>query len=418
MNRRADNVDAPAPTNANSDRAADQPAAGDTPTSPIPAQRRGTRRTAVLVVAAATIGLLAVGGGTAATMSKEVTITVDGQQREVHTLAGSVAGALSSAGLQAGTHDVLAPAADAPIADGAVIALERAKPLRLTIDGKERDVWTTADTVDQALTQLGQDPRGLALSADRSREIPLDGLAVTATPLRTVSLSVAGAPAKSVKTGARTVAALLQEQQVTLSADDTIAPKPATAVKNGLDVKVTRVKNTTVTTTVKLAPKDVKVDDPAINKGKTVVAKAGTPGKQQVVTRVTTVNGKETGRKEITRTTVTKPTPNQVRVGTKSTLDVKGGRVFFHDTEFGVNWDGLAYCESTNNPKAVYNPAGFLSTYGLFQFDLPTWESVGGRGNPGDAGPQEQLTRAKMLYQRRGLEPWLCAPAAGGPPAG
>ena len=62
-----------------------------------------------------------------------------------------------------------------------------------------------------------------------------------------------------------------------------------------------------------------------------------------------------------------------MHVGTKSTLDVQGGRVFFHDTEFGVNWDGLAYCESTNNPKAVNNPAGFLSTYGLFQFDLPTW---------------------------------------------
>jgi hypothetical protein len=83
-----------------------------------------------------------------------------------------------------------------------------------------------------------------------------------------------------------------------------------------------------------------------------------------------------------------------------------------------VNWDGLAYCESTNNPHAVNNPAGYLSTYGLFQFDLPTWASVGGSGNPGDASPEEQLTRAKLLYQSRGLEPWLCGYAASGPPAG
>ena len=96
----------------------------------------------------------------------------------------------------------------------------------------------------------------------------------------------------------------------------------------------------------------------------------------------------------------------------------QGSRVFFHDTEFGVNWDGLAYCESTNNPKAVNNPAGFLSTYGLFQFDLPTWQSVGGSGNPGDASPEEQLQRAKVLYKQRGLEPWLCGYAASGPPAG
>ena len=76
-----------------------------------------------------------------------------------------------------------------------------------------------------------------------------------------------------------------------------------------------------------------------------------------------------------------------MHVGSKSTLDVQGSRVFFHDTEFGVNWDGLAYCESTNNPHAVNNPAGYLSTYGLFQFDLPTWATVGGSGNPGDASP-------------------------------
>ena len=103
----------------------------------------------------------------------------------------------------------------------------------------------------------------------------------------------------------------------------------------------------------------------------------------------------------------------QVHAATSS-----GSRVFFHDTEFGVNWDGLAYCESTNNPNAVNNPSGYLSTYGLFQFDLPTWASVGGSGNPGDASPEEQLVRAKLLYQSRGLEPWLCGYAASGPPAG
>src|SRR5664279_1773207 len=68
------------------------------------------RRKAILVGAAATIGLLALGGATAASLAKTVTITVDGQQRQVTTLAGSVDGALSSAGLQAGEHDVLARA--------------------------------------------------------------------------------------------------------------------------------------------------------------------------------------------------------------------------------------------------------------------------------------------------------------------
>ena len=422
MNLSADNVGGPTPPDSDTDTTASSSTATSTintatsTTNAVPG--RGLRRKVLLVAAAGTIGLLAVGGGTAAAMAKHVTITVDGEQRQVTTLAGSVQGALSSAGLQTSEHDVLAPAADTQIADGAQIALERARLLTLTINGQQRDIWTTADTVDDALRQLGQDPSTLELSADRSREIPLTGLTVTANDLHTVSLSDAGAAATTVQTGALTVADLLAAQGITLGATDTVTPDVTTAVTEGLQVTVTRVAVTTVTESVDLPPTDQQVDDPALDKGTTVVAVAGTPGKQDVVTQVTTTNGVESARQEISRTTVTEPTPNQVHVGSKSTLDVQGSRVFFHDTEFGVNWDGLAYCESTNNPHAVNNPAGYLSTYGLFQFDLPTWATVGGSGNPGDASPEEQLMRAKLLYQSRGLEPWLCGYAASGPPAG
>ena len=381
-------------------------------------KRSGLRRKAILVGAAATIGLLAVGGATAASLAKTVTITVDGEQRQVTTLAGSVDGALSSAGLQVGEHDVLAPAAGTDIADGAQIALEHGRLLTLTIDGQQRQVWTTATTVDEALSQLGQDPNAFQLSADRSRGIPLDGLAVTADPLRSVSLSDGGAAAATVKTGGRTVADVLAGLNTPLGPNDTVVPDASTAVTEGLQITVSRVSVTTSTDTVDIAPTDQQVDDPNMDKGSTAVAQQGVPGKAQVVTQVTTVNGVETERKELSRTTVAEPTPSITHVGSKSTLDWQGSRVFFHDTEFGVNWDGMAYCESTNNPKAVNNPAGYLSTYGLFQFDLPTWASVGGTGNPLDASPEEQLMRAKLLYQSRGLEPWLCGYAASGPPAG
>jgi len=430
VNESADNVGGPTPPetdNPETDRTAPSSSTVSSSTASsstvsssaaATAPRRGLRRKVMLVAAAGTIGLLAIGGGTAAAMAKHVTITVDGEQRQVTTLAGSVQGALSSAGLQTGAHDVLAPAADTQIADGAQIALERARLLTLTINGQQRDVWTTADTVDEALQQLGEDPNTLQLSADRSREIPLTGLTVTANDLHTVSLSDNGAAAVAVQTGALTVADLLAAQNITLAATDTVTPDVGTAVTDGLQVTVTRIAVTTTTESVDVPPTDQQIDDPAIDKGTTVVAVAGTPGKQDVVTQVTTTNGVETGRQEVSRTTVTEATPNQVHVGSKSTLDVQGSRVFFHDTEFGVNWDGLAYCESTNNPHAVNNPAGYLSTYGLFQFDLPTWATVGGSGNPLDASPEEQLMRAKLLYQSRGLEPWLCGYAASGPPAG
>lgn len=66
------------------------------------------------------------------------------------------------------------------------------------------------------------------------------------------------------------------------------------------------------------------------------------------------------------------------------------------------SWRAVANCESSGNPRAV-NPSNHQ---GLFQFDLPTWHSVGGSGQPINASPAEQYKRAQMLYAQRGSSPW------------
>jgi hypothetical protein len=63
----------------------------------------------------------------------------------------------------------------------------------------------------------------------------------------------------------------------------------------------------------------------------------------------------------------------------------------------------VARCESSNNTHAV-SPGG---TYrGLYQFDLQTWASVGGTGDPAQASRDEQDLRAVLLLRRRGASPW------------
>ncbi|TVT49878.1 transglycosylase [Amycolatopsis rhizosphaerae] len=68
-------------------------------------------------------------------------------------------------------------------------------------------------------------------------------------------------------------------------------------------------------------------------------------------------------------------------------------------------WAKLRMCESSDRY--------FLDTgngyYGAYQFDLPTWRSVGGQGKPNLAGRQEQDFRALYLYRMRGWQPWECA---------
>lgn len=64
--------------------------------------------------------------------------------------------------------------------------------------------------------------------------------------------------------------------------------------------------------------------------------------------------------------------------------------------------EAIAACESGGDPTAV-NPAGY---YGKYQFDVGTWQSVGGTGNPAEASEAEQDMRAAMLYERAGASPW------------
>lgn len=64
--------------------------------------------------------------------------------------------------------------------------------------------------------------------------------------------------------------------------------------------------------------------------------------------------------------------------------------------------EAIAACESGGDPTAV-NPAGY---YGKYQFDLGTWASVGGTGNPAETSEAEQDYRAALLYSRAGSSPW------------
>jgi hypothetical protein len=72
-------------------------------------------------------------------------------------------------------------------------------------------------------------------------------------------------------------------------------------------------------------------------------------------------------------------------------------------------WYRLRMCESGNNYRINTGNAH----YGAYQFDLPTWRSVGGTGYPHNASRAEQDARALILYRERGWQPWQCATILG-----
>jgi uncharacterized protein YabE (DUF348 family) len=327
---------------------------------------------------------------------KSLTLTVDGQSRTVHTYADTVSQVLQDEGLKTASHDVVLPAPDAAVSDGDTVVVNRARLLRLTVDGVSTTIWVTARNVDQALDQLGYRGDNLVLSASRSERLPLDGMQLSISTPKSITL-VHDGQQTVVTTTAATAADLLEQQGITLGPDDKTSLYPAQALLNDMRLQVYRVQYQTITVTSAVPHQTQQTPDPNSYVGTQKVTSPGADGSQTTTFKVTLVDGVETARQQLSNTVTKQPVTEQVTVGSKPKPAVTA-------SPDGLNWAALAKCESGGNPRAV-NPAGY---YGLYQFSLSTWHGVGGSGNPIDASPDEQTARAQMLYARSGAGQWGC----------
>jgi resuscitation-promoting factor RpfB len=173
-------------------------------------------------------------------------------------------------------------------------------------------------------------------------------------------------------------------------------------------LQVFRVTTQQVTVATAIPHKTVQTPDPNALQGQQKVTQPGADGQQTTTYQVTYTDGVETGRQQVSTAVVKPPVDQLVSVGSQpkpaapaSAAPTSAAPAVTAD---GLNWAALAKCESGGNPRAV-NPAGY---YGLYQFSLSTWRSVGGTGNPIDASPAEQTARAQALYARGGAGQWGC----------
>lgn len=355
-----------------------------------------------LRLAAQAVALTGLVAGTAAFASfdKSVDLTVDGRTSTVHTFGSTVADVLADRGISVGEHDLVSPSPSAPVADGTDVVVRFGRLLHVNRDGQEHDYWTTALTVDEAIAQLGLRADGARLSVSRSQPLGRQGLDLKLATEKNLSL-VVGGKTSPVSTYALTVADLLAERHLVVGSLDQLSEPGGTALSDGMTVRLDRVQQRTIAATVSVAFPTTKKPTSTLDKGQSKVTTAGQKGQAHVVYLVTVTNGTTTAREVLQRAVTASPVPRVMLVGTRepaaSTVSLPSGGD-------GLNWAALARCESGGNPRAV-NPAGY---YGLYQFSLSTWRSVGGSGNPIDASPAEQLKRAKILYARGGSGQWGC----------
>ena len=347
---------------------------------------------------AAMLGTLVVGGVGVMDTRKEITVDIDGDRVELVTLKQDVAAVLADAGVEIAPADLVRPAPQDRLDDGATVTVKRAKTVVLDIDGRQRQVETTATTVAELVAEHPQIPVRSYVSPRIDAPLPAEGGEVVVQTPRTVPLSDGGTPPAPVSAPGTTVAEFLERAGIALGARDTVEPAPQTPIGPETTIVVNRVSVAEETVREPLPAPENLVDDPEAEEGQRTVTDPGAPGEQEVRYRITRVNGVETARERSGETVLTEPRPATVSVGTRvapSTPAVATGSV----------WDSIAQCESTGNWSI--NPGNGYS--GGLQFSASTWQAYGG----GQYAPtanlatrEQQIAVAEKVLAAQGWGAW------------
>lgn len=358
------------------------------------------------IAAGACAVLVAAMGVSVATSRTEVTVNADGQTHNVTVWGGQVADALSKAKVALREHDVVSAPLGSALTHGQNITVDRAQLYRVNEGGQMVDFWSTAGSLSEALALLRESGRDGLMAAQRSTvrgELP--ALTATATTMqviadgKTVNVEVpAGATVPQALEAAGIKVSPIDE--VHLSADGATPAISVTRVKRGYFTEKKTIDFTT----------EERTTDELYEGEERVIAE-GAAGEKTTTYYRSQRDGKDLVN-VVVSSSETKPTNRIVERGTKerpAAAVAAGPGRGTGSAPAGV-WAALAQCESGGNP-ATNTGNGY---YGLYQFSLPTWQSVGGSGLPSDASAEEQTMRAQILQQRAGWGQWpACAASLG-----
>ena len=353
-------------------------------------------------VRVATGGMLAtlvVGGAVVVDAQKDLILNVNGETSHVSAMSGDVKSILASHDVDLKDGDFVSPAPNSSVKDKQEITVRTARPVTLTVDGDARTIQSTALTVKDFLTQVGNINPDDYVSAQGSTKIPEEGMKLDVVPLKDITLDDGG-QIGNMKVPAVTVKDFLDRRGITVGPEDKVTPELGKKLVNG--DKITIERNKTEDKTVKEAVEPVVryVDDPSKPKGSETVIAPGKAGEREVTYTIKSHNGKEVQRWEKASKILTEPAEKVVSRGTKAASSASAPAV-----GDGSVWDTIAQCESGGN-WSINTGNGFS---GGLQFTDQTWQAFGGGAyapTAAGASREQQIAVAKKVQAAQGWDAW------------
>lgn len=263
-------------------------------------------RTLVIVTAIAAPAV-AFGG------EKVVRLDVEGRVKPVTTYAGSGRDLVERAGIVPGSRDKVSPAGS--LGPGDVVKVRRAKPVELWLDGRPRQVWVHGLTVAEALGELGMTPGAEDFVAPHPSTTVLDGMPVILRNAVHAKVIVDGRT-RDVVTSAPSVGELLAQAKIRLGPRDRVVPAVGTPPTQDMKIRVVRVRRVVEEKRVEIPFSHQERKDSGLEKGLRRVAQRGAEGIRAVRYVTILENGKRVSRQKLDERLVRKPRNEIVRIGT------------------------------------------------------------------------------------------------------
>ncbi len=225
--------------------------------------------------------------------------------------------------------------------EGSVIRIDKLNNVNIEFDGAINSYSVYADTVGEALNELGISSDDKLKANYELTDSIKDGMVITLQSAKSVTLTVDNTSTKyAVYQG--TVNDLLTLAGISLGADDYTEPSLNTELKDNMAVTVYRVEYKTVEKKENISFKTRKQNDSSMNIGTEKILTKGVNGVDEVSYVFKYVNGKEEGKTELSRKTVKKPVNQVVNVGTKAkSTDVSDNITLQYSARYNVSSNPL-----------------------------------------------------------------------------
>lgn len=245
-----------------------------------------------------------------------VALTVNGKQQEIHTHADTVGDLLSEQNVQFSDADLVVPSLNTSIENGIAVEWEQAKKITITVDGEEQSIHTTSDQVSEVLAEAKvnvteHDKLLPALNAKVGSDSNINIEKAFQVTL------IDGVNEKKIWSTSTTVADFLNQQAIQMNELDRVEQRMEDVLIPNAVIQVVRIEKVTdvVEATTNFAVETRKDKD--LLKGKEKIVQEGKKGLIKRTYETISKNGKPALRILKSEKVVNVPTKKVIAVGTK-----------------------------------------------------------------------------------------------------